>query len=149
MRKSERSHTNRLGIKMKIPKHLKILIGIMCFGIAMQCFKIAGDLKNLSLDSCALNLLGIIISIGIIKGFFDRSRLAWYFAKGLTVVALIAVAAISVLFITVPVSGPINLVYSVISVTAVIESYALYVLFSKEVKNYFTSGSRETAQPNA
>ncbi len=115
----------------------------------MQCLKFAGDFKSLSIDRCVLNLFGIIISLGIIKGFFSRSRTAWLFAKGLTILALIAVVAISVIFITFPVSGPINLVYSLISVTAVIEFYALYVLFSKEVKSYFTSGSRETAQPNA
>ena len=122
---------------MKMPLNLKILIGIICLGIVFQIYTLSLAMNFSSVGSNVSRLLGIIISIAIIKGFINRSNISRQLYIGLTIICLLAVATAFYWISAVPMPDNGKKPYFLLLFAASIEVYSIWVLFSKEVVNYF------------
>ena len=120
-----------------MPKHLRIIVGLMILGVLTRViflglfFSRTGQSPRLLMD-----LTAIVITIGLIKGFVSRSTVAWHLAKVLNVLGLLAVS-VMVIMLSVARNIPPWLWLCVLAGSTA-EIYTLLVLFSRDVRRYFT-----------
>ena len=125
--------------KIVMPKHLKIITGVIIIGVILRGTMIFWQFKSMTSITSQIvpDLLGIIISLGLIRGFYYRSKLAWQFAIGVTLLGLIGLLSMLVIFLKL--SGPsYQSILIMFLIGTILECYFLWVLFSKEVRYYFT-----------
>ena len=115
-----------------MPRYLKIIIGILVFEIILSI---------LSLPSTKA-ILWILIDLGILSGFRNRSLIAWNFARAVRLLALIAYVLVAIIYIPFLLSIP-QLMYSVPIILGVlgfgllIQLIVFIALENISVKEYF------------
>lgn len=119
-----------------MPKHLRIVVGLMILGIVNRIvFAGVNPSPYMLSHRWTISLLGIVITIGVIKDIASRSSIAWHIAKMLNILTLLAMAALLVLLLF---FGNISTwMWTWYFVGIVAEIYSLWVLFSLETQQYF------------
>ena len=126
--------------KIVMPKHLKILTGVIVTGVIFSGTMLFWKFKSVGVVPSQVlpDLFGIIISLGLIRGFYYRSKLAWQFAIGLSILGLIGLLFLLFVFLKLSGGPSYQVILIVFLISATLEGYFLWVLFSKEVRHYFT-----------
>lgn len=90
----------------------------------------------------------VFITIGIIKGFIIRSTIAWHFAKVMNILGILSALYLGavLLFSSPIVNKSLVFIWGTILVSLIGSVYVLYVLFSPDVRSYFTD--KETDKPD-
>ena len=119
-----------------MPKHLRIVVGLLILGIVNRIvFAGMNPSPYMQSHRWTISLIGIVITIGVIKGIVSRSSIAWHIAKMLNILTLLAMAALLVLLLF---FGNLSAwMWTWYFVGIVAEIYSLWVLFSLETQQYF------------
>ncbi len=129
-------HSLALGSRIRdiMPLKLKIVIGLIAIAIILQVASIAkfADLNNPS--SYFMNVLWIIVWIGIIRGFLNRSNISRHLAIGITLIGLTATLYALYMFITVPFPAQKDFVIAVVlsCIAIFIQGFTIFSLFLKK-----------------
>lgn len=122
-----------------MPLHLNIVFGMLLFGIVVRFYYLIPALLAGRFSFSVMQQVCIfILSLGVVKGFYDRSVIAWKTARIMTLLfllfTLIGTVVVILLAFSVEDLAPMAILSALITL---LNLYVIWVLHSKPVKRYF------------
>ncbi len=122
-----------------MPRQLKIVFGMLLLGIVVRFYYLVPALLAGQSDFSIMQQVCIfILSLGVVKGFDDRSVVAWKTARVMTLLfllfTLIGTVVVTLLAFSVEGLAPMAILSALVTL---LNLYVVWVLHSKPVKAYF------------
>lgn len=122
-----------------MPRHLKIVFAMLLLGVVIRFHYLVPVLLAGQFNFSVMQGVCIfILSLGVIKGFEERSVIAWKTARIMTLLFLLftLVATVVVILLAFSVEGLASMAIISTAVT-LLNLYVIWVLHSKPVRRYF------------